>query len=302
MRLPEALRRRLSETFAPVAHRATGARPQADLGAPRHVLVTGAASGLGLALTRRFAARGDVVLATDRDAATEPGLLPDGVAYLRLDVTSDEDWQAARAWVAERWGRLDVLVNNAGIATGGRIDVSTMEEWRRAVDINLLGAAGGCHAFASLFKEQRSGHIVNTASLAGLVHGPVMASYNATKAAVVALSETLRYELGPWGVTTSVVCPGFFRTNLAASLQGADTAAEKTAAKLINDSPRSADDVADIVMAGIDAGSPVILTDHLGRWTFWTKRLARPLYDRAFQRAGERAAYRELSPRGAGRR
>ncbi len=268
----------------------------------RHVLVTGAASGLGLALSRAFAARGDVVLATDRDPAADPGLLPSGVEYRRLDVTSDADWAAAKHWVDERWGRLDVLVNNAGIATGGRIDVSTIEDWERGLAVNLLGAVRGCRTFTPMLKAQRSGHLVNTASLAGFVHGPAMSAYNANKAAVVALSETLRYELAPFGITTSVVCPSFFRTNLAASMHGADAAAEKTAARLINESPLTAEDIAAAVMAGIDARKPVILTDRLGRRTYWTKRLARPLYDRMFTRAGERAAYRELHPDGRGQR
>ncbi|MEO7071382.1 MAG: SDR family NAD(P)-dependent oxidoreductase [Nostocoides sp.] len=268
----------------------------------RHVLITGAASGLGLALAKAFVARGDLVLATDRDAGVEPGVLPNGVEYQRLDVTSDADWAAAKAWVEARWGRLDVLVNNAGIATGGRIDVSTIEDWERGLAINLLGVVRGCYTFTPMFKAQRSGYIVNTASLAGLVHGPAMSAYNANKAAVVALSETLRYELAPFGITTSVVCPSFFRTNLAASMHGADAAAEKTAAKLIDESPLTAEDIAVAVMAGIDRQEPVILPDELARQTYWTKTFDRPLYDRQFAEAGERAAYRELHPDGRGQR
>lgn len=104
------------------------------------------------------------------------------------------------------------------MAAGGRIDVLTVEDWRWITEINLFGVVRGCRTFTPLFKRQGSGHIVNTASAAGLVHPPVMSSYNAVKAAVVALSETLTHELGPYGITTSVVCPTFFRTNLASSL------------------------------------------------------------------------------------
>ena len=120
-------------------------------------------------------------------------------------------------------------MNNAGIATGGRIDVESLDEWDRVVDINLMGVVRGCRAFTPLFKRQRSGHIVNTASAAGLVHPPMMSSYNTVKAGVVALSETLSHELHPYGVTVSVVCPSFFRTNLADSIQGDDTAMGATA-------------------------------------------------------------------------
>lgn len=289
MHLPSTVRIR------DLADRLRGGRPaRTVVSGRRTVLVTGAASGLGLALVRRFTARGDEVLATDRDESLEPGVLPDGVAYQRLDVTDDADWAAARAWVEQHFGHLDVLVNNAGIAAGGRIEVSTTADWERTVAVNLLGAARGCHAFAAMFKAQRAGHIVNTASLAGLVHGPVMASYNATKAGVVALSETLRYELAPWDVRVSVICPSFFRTNLAASFDGADTEAEQTGAQLINDAPRSADTVARRVVAGMDAGLPTILTDRDGHAVVWTKRLARPAYDAALLKAGRRVAYREL--------
>ena len=125
----------------------------------RRVLVTGGASGLGLALGELMVARGDTVLVVDL-AEERPDILPPAAA-----------------------------------------------DWERVVDVNLLGVARGCHTFTPLLKEQRSGHIVNVASLAGLVHGPGMASYNATKAGVVAISETLSFELGPWGIDVSVICP-----------------------------------------------------------------------------------------------
>ena len=107
----------------------------------RRVLVTGAASGLGAALTTAFRARGDEVLATDLTA-------PGGADSLALDVRSDADWSTARAWVAEHWGGLDVLVNNAGVAGGGRIDVCTLDEWQWLTDINLFGVVRGTRAFA----------------------------------------------------------------------------------------------------------------------------------------------------------
>lgn len=262
------------------------------------VLVTGAASGLGLALVRAFAARGDEVLATDRHAeppaADSPDALPAGVVYRTLDVTSDADWEAARAWVEETWRGLDVLVNNAGVAVGGRIDRASIDQWERGIAINLLGVARGCRTFAPVLKAQRSGHIVNVASLAGLVHGPGLAPYNAAKAGVVALSETLRFELEPFGVRTSVVCPAFFRTSLPDSMSGDDPIAERATRRLVESSPRSADDIAAIVLAGMSAGRFVILTERQGRVAVWTKRLARRLHDRQFARGAARLAYKEL--------
>ena len=255
-------------------------------GSGRRVLVTGGASGLGAALVSAFAARGDRVIATDL-AADAPDTLPDGVGYLCLDVTSDDDWASALAHVEERWRGLDVLVNNAGIAAGGRIDVLTVEDWRRITEINLFGVVRGCRVFTPLFKRQGSGHLVNVASMAGLVHPPVMSSYNAVKAAVVALSETLQHELAPYGVTTSVVCPSFFRTNLASSLSGSDPEVEASAVRLIDGSRLSADEVAARVLRGVDRRRPVILTDRAGRTAVRAKRWLRPLYDGAMRGVAE---------------
>jgi NAD(P)-dependent dehydrogenase (short-subunit alcohol dehydrogenase family) len=255
------------------------------------VLVTGGASGLGEALVRRFIGRGDQVLVGD--LVVPEVAEPSGAAtHRRLDVREQSDWDDARDWVQQHWGGLDVLVNNAGIATGGRIDVASLEEWQRVLDVNLLGVVRGCRTFTPTFKQQRSGHIVNVASLAGLVHGPGMASYNAAKAGVVALSETLDYELAPWGITTSVVCPAFFRTKLAGSLVGEDTAMIATAGRLIGKAEVDADRIAGVVLAGIQARRRLILTDRLGRRSFWTKRLARPLHDRTFRDGAARLARR----------
>jgi NAD(P)-dependent dehydrogenase (short-subunit alcohol dehydrogenase family) len=257
---------------------------------PRRVLVTGGASGLGAALVAEFLKRGDRVLVTDLADDFTP---PPGADYLRLDVTSDADWENARAWVDARFGGLDVLVNNAGIATGGRIDVVSLAEWQGVIDINLLGVVRGCRTFVPVMKAQSDagqsgGHIVNTASLAGLVHPPAMASYTAVKAAVVAISETLSYELSPWDIAVSAVCPGFFRTNLASSLNGSDAAVDKVAARLIEKSPLTADEIAAEVMKGIDARRMVIQPDAPGRKAVWTKKFARPLYDREQRRFAAR--------------
>jgi NAD(P)-dependent dehydrogenase (short-subunit alcohol dehydrogenase family) len=228
------------------------------------------------------------VLATD---------VADGVD-LRLDITSDDDWGAALAWVEKQWGGLDVLVNNAGIAGGGRIDVAGLEEWRWVVDVNLLGAVRGCRTFTPLFKRQRSGRIVNVASLAGLVHPAGMASYNAVKAGVVALTETLGHELAAYGVGASVVCPSYFRTGLLSSVRGQNTALEDTALEevmrhLVERSPFTADDIAAAVLAGLDAGEELILPDPAARAAYDLKLRDRPAYDARLRRQAARLS--ELS-------
>jgi NAD(P)-dependent dehydrogenase (short-subunit alcohol dehydrogenase family) len=250
------------------------------------ILVTGAASGLGLALVRQLSERGCRVLATDVHAETHESLLAlPGVEYLRLDVTQDVDWATARDWVVERWNGLDVLFNNAGVAAGGRIELTEMDQWQWIVDINLLGVARGCRTFAPMLKAQGHGHIVNTASAAGLVHPPRMTEYVAVKAGVVALSESLLHELAPYGVGVSVVCPTFFRTNLTESLRGKDESAQRSAAKLIDRSKLSADAIATAVLTGVEKGRHIVLTDRDGRIAYAAKRFARPLYYRMMARA-----------------
>lgn len=250
------------------------------------VLVTGAASGLGLALVHQLVERGCRVLGTDVHAELPESLRGlDGVSYLTLDVTQDVDWARARDWVVEEWDGLDYLFNNAGVAAGGRIELSEMDQWQWIVDINLLGVARGCRTFTPMLKAQGSGHLINTASAAGLIHPPRMSEYNAVKAGVVALSETLFHELKPFGVTVSVICPTFFKTNLTESMRGKDEAAQKSAAKLIDNARLSADDIAGRVIAGVEKGRHIILTDRDGRIAYAAKRFARPLYYRMMAKA-----------------
>jgi NAD(P)-dependent dehydrogenase (short-subunit alcohol dehydrogenase family) len=244
------------------------------------VLVTGGASGLGAALVARLAARGDRVLCCDiAPASAELRADPGGVTDRRLDVRSDDDWAAARDWVAAEWGGLDLLVNNAGVAGGGRVDVATLEEWEWITSINLFGVVRGTRTFVPMLKRQRSGHIVNVASLAGLVHPAGMGSYNAVKAGVVAFTETIAHELAGYGVRASVVCPSYFRTNLMASLRGADEALAAVMGRLVDHSPTSADDVAAAVLEGLERGEELILPDPAAREAWALKQRDRAGYD-----------------------
>ena len=250
------------------------------------VLVTGGASGLGAALVGRFRARGDRVLACDIagfDTAAERTAHHPAFAQRHLDVRSDDDWAAARDWVAAEWGGLDVLVNNAGIAGGGRVDVATMVEWEQITAINLFGVVRGTRTFVPMLKQQRSGHVVNVASLAGLVHPAGMGSYNAVKAGVVAFTETIGHELAAWGIRASVVCPSYFRTNLMASMQGADRALGRVVSRLVDDSPTSADDVAAAVIEGMERGDELILPDPAARQAWALKQHDRAAYDQVMR-------------------
>ena len=208
--------------------------------------------------------------------------------WIRLDVRSDDDWRAAHDWVAEHWGGLDVLVNNAGVAGGGRVDVAGLDEWQWITEINLFGVVRGTRTFVPMLKEQRAGHIVNIASLAGLVHPAGMGSYNAVKAAVVAFSETCAHELAEWGIRCSVVCPSYFRTGLVERMQGSDVAVGQVIGELVRSAPLGPDEIAAAVLAGVDAGEELILPDEAARAAYGLKVGDRAAYDQVMRRQAAR--------------
>jgi NAD(P)-dependent dehydrogenase (short-subunit alcohol dehydrogenase family) len=243
------------------------------------VLITGAAGGLGSALADGFERQGDRVLRTDVTGGDR-----------RLDVTRDEDWASAVEYVRREWGGLDILVNNAGVVGGGRVEICPIVEWQWITDINLFGVVRGTAAFTPMFKAQRSGHIVNVASLAGLVHPAGMASYNAVKAAVVAFTETTGHELAPFGVRASVICPSFFRTDLMASLRAVDKEVADIFAGFIERSPFSAEDIASAVLAGLARGEELILPDDRARSSYALKQSDRAAYNDQMRAGAESLA------------
>jgi NAD(P)-dependent dehydrogenase (short-subunit alcohol dehydrogenase family) len=190
-------------------------------------VVTGGASGIGLGLARRFAGeRMRVVLADVERAALDEATAElaeafgaDNVMGVPTDVRHDEAVDALAAAAFERFGTVHVLCNNAGVGVGGLTWTVPPDRWRWAVDVNLLGVARGIRAFVPRMIEQGEGHVVNTASAAGILTGPAMAPYYATKHAVVALSESLHFDLQLTGATVgvSVLCPEWVRTNIADS-------------------------------------------------------------------------------------
>ena len=190
-------------------------------------VVTGAASGIGRGLVTRFGQEGmNVVLAdVQRDAldAAASGLTErlggDRVLAVPTDVRHEDEVEALAAATFERFGTVHVLCNNAGIGTGGLAWMVPADRWRWIVEVNLLSVAHGIRAFVPRMIEQGEGHIVNTASAAGVNTGPVMSPYYATKHAVVALSESLHFDLQMTGapVGVSVLCPEWVRTNIAES-------------------------------------------------------------------------------------
>lgn len=185
----------------------------------RIAVITGGASGIGRAIATALVLRGDSVVVADLDKEraekVAARLSERGKAEAAaLDVTDAEQVAALYRDIAERHGRLDLVFNNAGIAVGGRTDELTLDHWNKTLDVNLRGVIHGVHAAYPILLKQGHGHIVNTASLAGLVPAPLMLPYTTTKHAVVGLSLALRAEAAASGVRVSVICPGFVDTPL----------------------------------------------------------------------------------------
>ena len=190
-------------------------------------VVTGAASGIGRALAARFGREGmRVVLADieraplDRAAEALAGELGRGnVLAVPTDVGDEQAIDALAAATFDRFGTAHVVCNNAGVGVGGLTWTVPADRWRWIVDVNLLSVAHGIRAFVPRMIDQGEGHVVNTASAAGILTGPGMAPYFATKHAVVALSESLHFDLQLTGapVGVSVLCPEWVRTQIAES-------------------------------------------------------------------------------------
>lgn len=180
--------------------------------------VTGGASGIGAALTAKLVDAGATVWIADRqiDAAHALALRLNsggGQAHaVEVDVRSFSSFERAVAEAVLHSRRIDYLFNNAGIAVGGEIDSYGLDDWTDVFDVNLRGVVNGIQVVYPIMIQQRSGHIVNTASMAGLVTTVGVGSYAASKHAVVAISKTLRVEAERHGVHVSVLCPGVIRT------------------------------------------------------------------------------------------
>lgn len=179
-------------------------------------LVTGGSSGIGLALARMLRDEGYGLTLVSRTAAkVEAAAAELGALAVAGDVSREEDCERALAAHTERHGRLDVLVNSAGIGIGGRVEDLTAKQWDLQFSVNLRGLFLVTRGAIPLLRETR-GHIVNLASIAGTVPTPGLAAYGASKAAVISFTRSLNRELDADGVRVLALCPGFVDTPMAA--------------------------------------------------------------------------------------
>jgi NAD(P)-dependent dehydrogenase (short-subunit alcohol dehydrogenase family) len=253
----------------------------------RTVVLTGAAGGIGQALASAMVARGDRVAMVDiapgvHQAAarlTQDG--PGTATGVRADVCDPTAVQSAIDQVLTDVGRLDVLVNNAGVLVTGYTDELTLAHWQRAVDVNLYGVIHGVHAAYPVMAAQGSGHIVNMSSLGGLVPVTLGVPYATTAHAVVGLSLSLRGEAAARGVRVSVVCPAVVDTPMIDAANPPDLPALPTRlparqALERRHRPVSAAVVAQDILTGVDRDQAIILTPRSAHTT-WAAMQRAPL-------------------------
>ncbi|WP_068269530.1 SDR family NAD(P)-dependent oxidoreductase [Aldersonia kunmingensis] len=248
-------------------------------------VVTGAGSGIGRAFAVELARRGGRVVCADIDAAAAKQtveLIGDRALDRRCDVSVASD-VSDLADVAEEWfGKpADIVVNNAGIGIGGNVIGDTpLTDWQRTLDVNLWGVIHGCHVFAPRLREHGRGGIVNVASAASFAAAPRMAAYNVSKAAVLALSETLAAELAGTGIAVTVLCPTFVKTNIIDN-DGIEESAARLATKLMKWTGVSPDSVARTTLDAHDRGQLHVLPQLDAKFVWQVKRLTPGTYTRA---------------------
>lgn len=186
----------------------------------RRAFITGAASGLGLEISRRLASAGwnlgmlDANATELASARQSLNSTDSSILTYHGDVRDAAALTQAVNRFAQNMGGLDVMINNAGVAVAGSVLDTPTENWRWVLDINLLGCVHGCRAALPHLLAAKAGLVLNISSAAGFASGPGMSAYNASKAGVISLTETLQQEIAGSGVQLTVAMPGFFRTNL----------------------------------------------------------------------------------------
>ena len=178
--------------------------------------ITGAGRGMGVDITRAALAAGNAVVATGRntDVVSKAVGQADDLLIVKLDITSPADAQAAVQAAIERFGRIDVLINNAASFQAGFFEEVSPEQFRAQIEVNFFGVLNVTRAVLPVMRQQRSGQVVTISSTAGVVAGEFTSAYAASKFALEGWMEALSPEVAPYGITTTIVEPGFFRTKL----------------------------------------------------------------------------------------
>lgn len=247
---------------------------------PRYALVTGAGSGLGRAFCLRLADEGWHVGVTDIDlAAAEQTfallMAAGGRGQVEhLDASDVFGWHNLLEQLRNDWPKIDLLVNNAGICAAGAIDEVSMEDFQAVLEVNFHGVLHGCQTFVPWLKETApGGHIINVASIFGLVAPPSMGAYSTSKAAVVALSETLYGELLPHGIGVTVVSPGFFASQLVEQGRFATEQQRQIAKHYMQNARLKVEEVVEQTLTAVRRQQLYVVPGRKARWIWQLKRL-----------------------------
>jgi short-subunit dehydrogenase len=258
----------------------------------RRVLITGAGSGLGRALAFCFSENGwrvacaDINIDSANETVRQITQFGVGAMALWVDMADDLAVEEMRDEVLAAWDGVDIVINNAGVASAGTVADTSLEDWRWTLNINLMGVVRGTRAFLPVLLRQGQGRIVNIASFAGIANAPSMGAYSASKAAVISLSETLRAELAlsAVGIKVSVVCPAFFKTSLMTTARAPDKD-RALAERLMAAAGESADDVAAAIYKGVLRGDFLILPTRAETMRWRIKRFLPDLFLRKLLQA-----------------
>ncbi|HRJ31177.1 MAG TPA: SDR family NAD(P)-dependent oxidoreductase [Cyclobacteriaceae bacterium] len=244
----------------------------------KRAFITGAASGLGKALSLHLAADGWTIGISDVNTEAlkkthhEVEQAGGNPILFQLDVSDKVAYKTVANDFLKQTGGIDLLVNNAGVGDGGKFEEYSLDNWEWMVRINQFGVLYGCHHFIPTFKKQQSGQIMNIASIAGVSCAPQMGAYNMTKAAVIAISETLYGELMDDNIRVSCVMPSYFKTNIAEGVRGGERI-KKITQTFIERSGFEAAEIAQEILVRAGNGELYIILPKAARKIWMMKRL-----------------------------
>lgn len=255
-------------------------------------IVTGGGSGIGRTICLYLAERGAHTVVADRNLEgaqeTESLIRSAGgsAESLRVDVADQGNMESLIQGMATRHGRIDYLFNNAGVGINGEFQDLTMEHLRSVMDVNFWGMIYGCRSVYPVMRKQGFGHIINTASLAGLIPGGLTSIYSASKHAVVGFSLTLRAEAKQYGIKVSALCPGYMRTNIQKTTENVSGYMNSEKNRKMNAGMKfpAPEDCINQMMRGVRRNRGIIVTPLKHKIYWWIHRIAPEFIPSMFHR------------------
>ena len=250
----------------------------------KRIVITGAGSGLGRAIALEFAKLGWRICIAEINIERAEETLElvkelGGSGFVALcDVVSLHNINHLAESLEKKWGGVDIVVNNAGIAGAGFMEKTPIETWDLIMNVNLRSVVYGCRVFIPLLKKQGKGHIINIASYCGIACMPEMSCYNVSKAGVISLSETLKVELGANNIGVSVVIPSFFKSHLMEHSHVQDKRQMKAANALFEKTNSTANDVAKYIVKAVKKNKFYVLPQIDAKLIRFFKRMCPELY------------------------